>query len=105
MEFLEELVSKVSGVKRIENEVEVRPGPLSEAVTELIDRLNADPFLRNASINYSWEKGQLIIEGEVHSRQEKRKVEKALHQVLEGMSREIPMVENRLRLVETSTYS
>ncbi|HEY8344148.1 MAG TPA: BON domain-containing protein, partial [Bacillota bacterium] len=105
MEFLEELVSTVSGVKRIENEVEVRPGSLSEAVTELIDRLNADPFLRNAPISYNWEKGQLVIEGEVRSREEKRRVEKALHQVLEGMSREIPMVENRLRLVESSPHS
>jgi hyperosmotically inducible protein len=101
LEFLEELVSAVGGVKKIENRVEVRPGPPSEAVTEMIDRLNADPFLRNAPISYGWEKGQLIIEGEVHSQEEKRRVEKALHQVVEAMPREIPMVENRLRLVES----
>lgn len=101
LEFLEELVTAVGGVKKIENRVEVRPGPPSEAVTEMIDRLNADPFLRNAPISYGWEKGQLIIEGEVHSQEEKRRVEKALHQVVEAMPREIPMVENRLRLVES----
>src|SRR5690554_1380079 len=100
MEFLEELISGISGVRKIENQLETRPEPLSEVVTEMIDRLNADPFLANAPISYSWENGQLVIEGEIHSHQEKKRVEKVLHQALEGMHREIPMVENRLRLVE-----
>lgn len=100
IKHVEELVSRVAGVKRVVNNLQTKPETLSEAVIEMLDRLSADPFLRDAKVSYSWENGQLVIDGEVHSHQEKKRVEKALHQVLEEMQREIPMVENRLRLIE-----
>lgn len=99
MELAVEVTSGVEGVKAVKNELSVEPGVGSRVVTEIIDDLQADPYVREAPVSITVVDGEIRVEGEVKTQQQKRRIEKAVLEALKEHQREIVGVDNRLMIV------
>jgi hyperosmotically inducible periplasmic protein len=97
-----EVVAAVPGVKKVKAHlVDTARGSTKEAAragAEISRSFAGDPDLGKLPLSIYEEEGRLILEGLVADTDQKRRVDRKLHSLLEEYGRDLTAVENKIRL-------
>lgn len=96
MELAVEMAGTVEGVRSVRNELFVNPDVESIIVTEIMDELLDDPFVREAPLSIAVVNGEIQVEGEVKNKDQKRRVEQAVRETAKNHRNQIIGVNNKL---------
>jgi hyperosmotically inducible protein len=96
MELAVEMAGTVEGVRSVRNELSVNPDVESIIVTEIMDELLDDPFVREAPLVFAVVNGEIQVEGAVKNKEQKRRVEQAVRETARKHRNQIIGVNNKL---------
>jgi hyperosmotically inducible protein len=96
MELAVEMAGTVEGVRSVRNELSVNPDLESIVVTEIMDELMDDPFVREAPLTIRVVSGEIQVEGAVENKEQKRRIEQAVRETAKNHRDQIIGINNKL---------
>jgi hyperosmotically inducible protein len=96
MELAVEMAGTVEGVRSVRNELSVNPDLESIVVTEIMDELMDDPFVRDAPLTIRVVSGEIQVEGAVENKEQKRRIEQAVRETAKNHRDQIIGINNKL---------
>ena len=96
MELAVEMAGTVEGVRSVRNELSVNPDLESIVVTEIMDELMDDPFVREAPLTIRIVSGEIQVEGAVENKEQKRRIEQAVRETAKNHRDQIIGINNKL---------
>lgn len=96
MELAVEMAGTVEGVRSVRNELSVNPDVESIVVTEIMDELMDDPFVREAPLTIRVVSGEIQVEGAVENKEQKRRIEQAVRETAKNHRDQIIGINNKL---------
>lgn len=96
MELAVEMAGTVEGVRSVRNELSVNPDVESIVVTEIMDELMDDPFIREAPLTIRIVSGEIQVEGAVENKEQKRRIEQAVRETAKNHRDQIIGINNKL---------
>lgn len=96
MELAVEMAGTVEGVRSVRNELSVNPDLESIVVTEIMDELMDDPFIREAPLTIRIVSGEIQVEGAVENKEQKRRIEQAVRETAKNHRDQIIGINNKL---------